>query len=126
MKRVLMIAVFAILAMTVSACSSQAVSLISPDNYVSQYVESSTDHILIDVRTPQEFDSGYIDGAVNIPLDQLEMRLAEIPSDVPVVVYCRSGNRSAQAATILSQNDYTEIYDLGGVISWTAAGYPLQ
>lgn len=126
MKRVLMIAVFSILAMTVSACSSQAVSLISPDNYVSQYVESSTDHILIDVRTPQEFDSGYIDGAVNIPLDQLEMRLAEIPSDIPVVVYCRSGNRSAQAATILSQNDYTEIYDLGGVISWTAAGYPLQ
>ncbi|MEL6527916.1 MAG: rhodanese-like domain-containing protein, partial [Chloroflexota bacterium] len=46
--------------------------------------------------------------------------------DIPVVVYCRSGNRSAQAANILNQNDYSEIYDLGGIIQWQSAGYPIQ
>lgn len=127
MKRVWMTVLFVLLAVTVSACSSQAtISLISPDDYVSQYTETGTEHILIDVRTPEEFNSGHIAGAVNIPVEVIASRLAEIPSNIPVVVYCRSGNRSATAATILSENDYSEIYDLGGIISWTAAGYPIQ
>ncbi|MEL7435713.1 MAG: rhodanese-like domain-containing protein, partial [Chloroflexota bacterium] len=82
--------------------------------------------ILIDVRTAQEFNSGHIAGAINIPVDQIANRLSEIPADIPVVVYCRSGNRSAQAANILNQNDYSEIYDLGSIIQWQSAGYPIQ
>ena len=99
---------------------------ISPQQYQSTFVSNNTDHILVDVRTPEEFLSGHIAGAVNIPLQELPQRLSEIPTDKDVVVYCRSGNRSAQASGILASNDYTNIYDLGGVIAWQQAGYILQ
>ncbi len=100
--------------------------VISPADYVSTFAESEQDHVLIDVRTPGEFAEGYIDGAVNIPLDQLASRLSEVPQDTPVVLYCRSGNRSNQAAGVLAQAGYTNVYDLGGVLGWQAAGLPLQ
>ncbi len=101
-----------------------AVQLLTPDAYNSTFIDA--DHILIDVRTPEEFASGHINGAVNIPLDQIGNRISEIPQDKPVILYCRSGNRSNQAADILEGAGLTGIYDLGGVIAWTAAGYPLE
>lgn len=109
-----------------TASDSSVVEKISPADYQSQFVSSSTAHLLIDVRTAQEFNSGHIAGAVNIPVDALASRLSEVPSDQPVVVYCRSGNRSAQASNILAQAGYTAVYDLGGIITWTAQGYPIQ
>jgi len=96
---------------------------VPPQTYVDDL--SSGEHILIDVRTPQEFDSGYIDGAININVDTLSSRLDEIPTDRPIILYCRSGNRSAIAADILAENGFTNIYDIGGVIDWTGAGYSL-
>ena len=69
---------------------------------------------LIDVRTPREYDDNGLDGAKNIPLQQISNRLDEVGNrDEPVVLYCRSGNRSAQAADILEENGFDEIYDLG-------------
>jgi len=63
---------------------------------------------------------------VNISVDQLAQRLSEIPKDKPVVLYCRSGNRSNQAAQILERAGYSQIYDLGGIITWAQQGYPIQ
>ncbi len=57
--------------------------------------------LLVDVRTPAEYAEGHVSGAVNIPLDELPDRLDELPTTGPIVVYCRSGNRSAQATSIL-------------------------
>ena len=88
---------------------------ISPQQYQSTYISESNEHLLVDVRTPEEFASGHIAGAVNIPLQELPDRLSEIPTDKAVVVYCRSGNRSAQASNILTSNNYTNIYDMGGI-----------
>lgn len=99
---------------------------ISPTSYQSQFVANNTTHFLLDVRTPEEFASGHIRGAVNIPVDALERRLGEVPDDQPIVVYCRSGNRSAQASQILAQAGYTRIYDLGGINTWTAEGFPVE
>lgn len=110
-----------------SASDAPAVAssqLISPNDYVSTF--ESADHVLIDVRTPGEFNGGYIDGAMNIAVETLSSRISEIPTGKPVVVYCRSGNRSAQAADILTQAGFTEVYDLGGIIDWTAAGLPVR
>lgn len=74
---------------------------------------------LVDVRTPEEFDAGHIEGAVNIPLSQVEKRLAEFgPKDKPVVVYCRSGSRSASAARTLKASGYLQVQDLGGMSRW--------
>lgn len=97
---------------------------IDPAAYQAQFDDAP--HILIDVRTPQEFASGHIPGAINISVETLADRLSEIPEGQPVVVYCRSGNRSASAAQILAGAGYTDIYDLGGIIEWTAAGLPVQ
>lgn len=99
---------------------------ISPAAYTEQFVSNNTLHLLIDVRTTEEFASGYINGAVNIPIDSIANRLSEIPKDQPVVLYCRSGNRSAQAARILENAGYTNIYDLGGIIAWAQQGFPVQ
>jgi phage shock protein E len=72
---------------------------------------------LLDVRTPEEFSERHLEGAVNIPVDQVEARLAEIPRDRPVVVYCRSGARSMSAARILRRGGY-DVEDLGSINEW--------
>ena len=74
---------------------------------------------LIDVRTVGEFSRGHIDGAVNIPVNEVGSRLSEIdPQGGPVIVYCQSGGRSAKAAQILRGAGYSEVYDLGGIGNW--------
>lgn len=70
--------------------------------------------ILLDVRTPEEFAAGHLEGAVNIPVHEVEARLGELPDrDKPVVVYCRSGRRSAQAKAVLERSGYAHVHDLG-------------
>lgn len=98
--------------------------VISPAQYVAQL--SNSQHLLLDVRTVGEFASGHIEGAANIPVEELANRLAEVPNDQPIVIYCRSGNRSAQAVRILRSAGYTVVYDLGGILTWQAQGYPVQ
>ncbi len=83
-------------------------------------LEGDADITLLDVREPYEFKAGYIPGAVNAPLGQLD-RYAEanLPDeDATIYVYCRSGNRSRTAAYILMDMGYTQVYDLGGIIDW--------
>lgn len=71
---------------------------------------------IVDVRTPGEFDSGHYKGAVNIPLQEMNARLAEFGDKAkPIVVYCRSGRRSAEAKKILIENGYTDVTDGGGL-----------
>ena len=72
---------------------------------------------LLDVRTPEEFSERHLEGAVNIPVDQVEARMSEIPRDRPVVVYCRSGARSMSAARILRRGGY-DAEDLGSINEW--------
>jgi rhodanese-related sulfurtransferase len=73
---------------------------------------------IIDVRTPEEFASGHIDGAVNIPVDRIGQGIQSVKGlkkDSPILVYCRSGRRSAMARTALEQQGYTNILDGGGI-----------
>jgi phage shock protein E len=72
---------------------------------------------LVDVRSPGEFASGHIDGALNIPVSALRRRLDELPSDAEVVVYCASGMRSSSAAKQLRSAGFTA-HDLGAIRSW--------
>lgn len=72
---------------------------------------------LIDVRTPEEYAAKHVDGAKNIPVDEIDTRLSEIPKDKPVVVYCHSGARSATAAKVLRGAGY-DVVDIGGMKNW--------
>lgn len=74
---------------------------------------------LVDVRSPEEYGSGHLDGAVNIPIDQLDGRLAELePKASPVVVYCASGFRSGRAAKALAAAGFSNVADLGAMDDW--------
>ena len=75
---------------------------------------------LVDVRQPSEFNAGYIEGAQLIPLGNIETDFeAAIPDkDTKIFVYCRSGNRSAQAAKKLVDLGYTNVFDIGGILDW--------
>lgn len=68
---------------------------------------------LVDVRTSGEFASGSVSGAVNIPLDQIESRLNEFKDKKTIIVFCRSGNRSGQAKSILERSGFTNVLNGG-------------
>ena len=68
---------------------------------------------LVDVRTPAEFSEGHVKGSVNIPLDTVPNSLKKFKDKNQIVVFCRSGNRSGQAKTILEQNGFTNVINGG-------------
>lgn len=87
-------------------------------------VDSATAHaavqrgaLLLDVRTPKEFAEGHVDGATNIPVEDLDARIAEVASAKEIVVYCHSGRRSAIAAGKLRAAGHT-VLDLGPMKAW--------
>jgi phage shock protein E len=68
---------------------------------------------LVDVRSPAEFAEGNVKGSVNIPLDQVQNKLAKFKGKDNIVVFCRSGSRSGQAKSILEQNGFTNVTNGG-------------
>lgn len=72
--------------------------------------------LLVDVRTPEEFSAGHLEGAVNVPLAELERRVADLgdPSR-SIVLYCRSGARSGRAKRLLEQRNFTDVRDVGAM-----------
>lgn len=75
---------------------------------------------IVDVRTPPEFEAGHIASAINAPVDQLQMVSPAWDKNRPVVVYCATGARSAEAATYLAGAGFKKVYDLtGGLVTWT-------
>lgn len=74
--------------------------------------------LVLDVRTAEEHAEGHIPGALLMPYDEIPLRFAERDKARPLVVYCRSGRRSAIAAESLRKLGYTRVYDLGGLESW--------
>jgi len=71
---------------------------------------------IVDVRTIMEYQSGHVEGAVNIPLDEVQSRINEFEKmSKPIVVYCRSGARSGMAMSILKQSGINEVYNGGGL-----------
>lgn len=82
---------------------------------------------LIDVRTEAEVAQGVIGGAIHIPLHLLPLRAADIPQDKPVVIYCRSGARSAQACAFMAAKGYDNMHNLaGGIMAWARSGNGLS
>ena len=83
-------------------------------------MDSGDEIVILDVRTQDEFNAGHIAGAILIPNETiLDEQPALLPDlDAEILVYCRSGNRSAQAAKKLIAMGYTNVYDFGGIIDW--------
>lgn len=85
-----------------------------------ELMDTNSDLILLDVRTQEEYDEGHIEGALLIPdyeiNDKAEEQLTD--KDTTILIYCRSGRRSALAAQALSDLGYSSVYDFGGIIDW--------
>lgn len=112
-------------------CSSNG-QVMDGDGMVNSYTQISQEaakemmaqddgHILVDVRRQDEYDTGHIPGAILIPNESIG---TEQPEELPdldqiILIYCRSGNRSKQAAQKLFDIGYTNIYEFGGIIDWT-------
>ena len=84
-------------------------------------MEADDGHVIVDVRRQDEYDAGHIPGAVLIPNESIvDERPAELPDlEQVILIYCRSGNRSKQAAQKLADLGYLNIYEFGGITTWT-------
>lgn len=105
-----------------TGCGSKDMSYtqISMEEAVSM-METETDYIILDVRTPEEFAEKHIPNAINVPNEVIGTEeIMELPDkDQLILVYCRSGNRSKQASEKLVALGYTNIYEFGGINDWT-------
>ena len=113
----LFVAVLGISCNTKSQSQTDSISVISP----TEFKEKSVSHAIIDVRTPEEFSEGHIEGAVNINFfdDTFLEQISKYEKNEPLFIYCKSGNRSGQASKKISDLGFKQIYDLeGGILSW--------
>ena len=94
---------------------------------LKQRLDAGEDLFVLDVRRPEELQQdGLIEGSVNIPMDDLEARMAEIPQDKPVAIYCHGGGRASRAAAMLRDKGYTEPIEYGGISAWKEKGYEVK
>ena len=93
---------------------------------VNEKMINADEFVLLDVRRPDEYGAGYIENAINIPLEEIANRMGELDPNAEIVVYCRSGGRSLIATIALLMNGFTNVHNMaGGVLGWEAAELPL-
>ncbi len=110
---------------TLSACSSKNDSATSDYSTITakeakDMIDKDSTITILDVRTEEEFNTGHIDGAILIPDTDILEKAEETLTDksATILVYCRSGRRSALAAADLVELGYSNVYDFGGIIDW--------
>lgn len=132
MKKIILFLTLAFSVLTLSACASPAAAAApTPTATPAQYrkisasdakarMDSGDEIVILDVRTKEEYDAGHIKGAILVPNETIIDKQPELLPDLnaEILVYCRSGNRSAQAAKKLIAIGYTNVVDFGGIIDW--------
>jgi len=119
--------VFVGLVAAASLVAGPTVEPVTQEALMSRLGSGATAPFVLDVRSPEEFASGHVPGAVNIPHDQIAARLAEVPKDRDVVLYCRSGRRTALAGQVLADNGYTRLKHLeGDIAAWQERQRPME
>ena len=132
MKKILSFLTLAFSILTLSACAAPAAAAsptptATPAAYkkisaadAKARMDSGDEIIILDVRTKEEYDAGHIKGAILVPNETIIDEQPELLPDLDaeILVYCRSGNRSAQAANKLLAIGYTYVVDFGGIIDW--------
>ncbi len=86
-----------------------------------RFLQLHPEAVLVDVREEAEYITGHARDAELLPVDELDAESADLvigPKDTPVLVYCRTGRRSREAAQKLEELGYTEVYDMGGLVGW--------
>jgi rhodanese-related sulfurtransferase len=126
----LLLAALGIGALVVTGCSSDAgaaVDTVEPAA-AAEIITNETDEVVLDIRTPEEFQEGIIEGAVNIDFYDTDFadQLDELDKSAHYVVYCRSGNRSGQAQSTFEDLGFTNVTEIdGGIANWYTNGLPV-
>ena len=124
------VAILALVALVASCTRSDAAPAGSIDaKELAAQVAAGKAPVILDVRSPEEFAAGHIQGAINVPVGELADRLTglELARGEEIVVHCERGPRAAKAETILIESGYTNVRDLSGHMSgWRAAGLPVE
>ena len=120
-KTLTLILFIALLSGSCGKGSKDTSSLVTP----KELAQKQDDIVLIDVRTPREFDQGHLENSVNINIAGKSFReeVGKLDRSEPIYVYCKVGGRSAKAASILREMGFEEVYDLeGGIQNWKRKG----
>lgn len=121
-----------VLAVLVTACSSGSdtatIELVAPEQAAQVIEDAPSGLVVLDIRTPEEFNEARLDGAINI--DYYETNFADqldtLDKNDPYVMYCRSGNRSSDAVKTMKDLGFTEVYEIdGGIVNWYESGFPI-
>ena len=115
-----------LIALLLSACGTAEAEILPKSISVDEAHELyQNGTFFLDVRTQEEWDEFHAPNSILIPLDQLPDRLSELPDDQPIVVVCRSGNRSEMGRDILLEAGFKQATSMeGGLTEWAAGGYP--
>ena len=132
MKKIVIFLLVAIMGTTLYAQQNQHVQ--TTNAYCSLTAKEFADSIsavkaiVVDVRTAKEYDTGHLEGAINVVWDnnfKTSLQAANLSKDQPLAVYCRSGRRSKAAANVIVQEGYKVIEPDKGIISWQQAELPV-
>lgn len=119
MRKILV--VMTLVLVLITGCGKEEVKVVASDvnQKRAEVLIEKENAILIDVRSKEEYENKHIDGSINIDVNDIET-VEEIYKDKnrPIILYCRSGNRSMQAANKLIKMGYTKIYNLGAITNW--------
>ncbi len=113
----------------VAGDSIEGIGTISPQDAAALADDPPGDLVVLDVRTPEEFAEGHLDGAVLVDFYDADFaaQLTALDPDVPYLVYCRSGNRSGQTLAIMDELGFESAVDVdGGIVAWANAGLPIS
>lgn len=120
-NRKVLAGILAALMLFLAGCTTQTIQagIISPKDALKM-MEQDEKAILLDVRTPEEYREKRIPGSVLVPDYDIRDKIAGVVPDkgTKIIVYCRSGRRSAAAVQTLNELGYKNVYDLGGIIDW--------
>ena len=121
MKRVSLLALLLALTMALcAACGSKTDYQTMEINDAAEMIAADDGHLLVDVRTKEEFEEKHLPGAILLPVEDIkDGRLERLPDkDQTILLYCRTGRRAEDAAAYLAKKGYTNIYEIGGIIDW--------
>ncbi len=103
------------------------IRLASPQDGAALQANPPDNLVILDVRTPEEFAEGHLEGAILIDFyeDNFADELAQLDPEVPYLLYCRSGNRSGQTAEMMGELGFNDVADVdGGILAWNEEGLP--
>ena len=126
MKKLIAVLLTSVFSLTACSGSGEQVINLKVNEFAQKIADPAV--VILDVRTPAEFASGHIAGAVNVDFESgsFDRDIQKLENFKTYAVYCRSGNRSGQAVKVMQDAGFTNVFNMnGGVIDWANAGLPL-